>query len=133
MIRIIGMALNETYKMLKSTENKIERYAETLKPITSLLIPQRDQSIIATIYQEHIEGTKPKCLCCPLTFANEYIRDFHMVHTHNTHLHYMCYECEKNPFLDETEIYFTSVYLLHIHKIERHDEEGYKLETYDLM
>ena len=133
MKRTIEIALNKIYKILKPKEGKMQKYTEALKPITSLFIPQRDQTIIATIYQEHIECQKPKCLCCPLTFANEYIRDFHMVHLHNTQLHYTCYECEKNPLLDETETYFTSVYLLHIHKIEKHEEEGYKLETYFLM
>ena len=128
-----GSSAKKIKKNPKTYENQKARQNEILRPINYLYLPLRDQSMIATVYKEFSEKESSKCLCCPLSFANKYIRDYHMTNIHNLQLQYMCYECENNTDLDESDIYFTTVYELHIHKIENHNESGYNLNTYILM
>ena len=45
----------------------------------------------------------------------------------------MCYECDGNVELEETDMYFTSWYSLHTHRIEEHNEPDYLCETQILV
>ena len=71
-----------------------------------------------------------KCDICSKVFVDRYLRDFHMINLHCPGMYYTCYKCVSNTDVDETEIYFKSLYNLYMHKYEFHDEKGYNFQHY---
>ena len=55
-------------------------------------------------------------------FANDFLRDFHIINLHRIKVAYTCKQCEKNDYLDDDSIYFDDVYSYFTHLVEEHDE-----------
>ena len=130
--RIVPFLIKK-FQELKGPKDDIEELLETLKPINSLLLPLRDQNIISIVYHEYNLKKKSQCDECGKMFLNNYIRDFHQVHIHKNMIFYTCYICDGNTDIEESEMYFSSIYLLHAHLIEHHDEPDYGPETQQLI
>ena len=130
MSKHMGTFLARKYQeVLEECKNDMEDLLKTLKPINALLLPLRDQNIISIIYRQHTS----QCNECGHMFPNNYLRDFHQIHVHKINMQYTCYQCYGNSDLEESDMYFSSIYLLHAHRIEYHDDPDYKIETQQLM
>ena len=122
---------NRKYRFAKQYK-KDKILLDILSPIHSLLLPIRDQDIISTLYTQH-NVERSKCNLCDGTFINNYVRDFHLYHKHSMEIKFTCYECDGNMELEESDMYFTSWYSLHTHRIEEHEEPDYLCETQILV
>ena len=115
--------------MEKSSSNSklLLQHKETLKPITHWLIPERVQSVINNVSKEHTGIEKIKCFICTKSFANEFLRDFHLINIHNMHVSFTCKQCENSEVSDEDSIYFKSLYNYFAHLAEEHEEENHDI------
>ena len=109
----------------KNVFNNLFMHMETLRPITNWLMPQKFKDLVDNIYNEHRSMKNIKCFICNKTFANTFIRDFHLNTTHEFSIHYTCIDCQNIDNSEEDEIYFNSPYAYHVHRIEEHNEKGY--------
>ena len=96
---------------------------ETLKPISHWLMPEATKSLVNEIYKTYTKDKDTKCFICEKRFANNFLRDFHIINLHRIKVAYTCKQCEKNDYLDDDSIYFDDVYNYFIHLVEEHDEK----------
>ena len=96
---------------------------ETLKPISHWLMPETSKSLVNEIYKTYTKDKDTKCFICEKRFANNFLRDFHIINLHRIKVAYTCKQCEKNDYLDDDSIYFDDAYNYFIHLVEEHDEK----------
>ena len=104
-------------------KNGLLQCMETLKPISHWLMPEATKSLVNEIYKTYTKDKDTKCFICEKRFANNFLRDFHIINLHRIKVAYTCKQCEKNDYLDDDSIYFDDVYNYFIHLVEEHDEK----------
>ena len=98
----------------------------TLRPITYWKVPKKLQTLINTVYNEYSHNNTANCFICNKTFANSFLRDFHLINLHNFATCYSCSDCTSKGVINDEENTFLSVQSYFNQLVDIHDVNNVK-------